>query len=216
MNWSDDLRDKMALLSTQQRNAIAAIVLAEAEGIALTRLLKTAYSCRWCGRPQGRAGWPSEARKAELATHEAECERGPELDDKGEVVVEGQKWRFIANYATFYVKWKSSEFHNCLAHARQEVVDAALSEAAQLLQLGTPDAAEELRRQVREGEKDFDKRSAAIAILDRADLKTANKARDPMIEWLQDLRGDDGSMADDGAEGSNLSPDRVSTELDSG
>ena len=190
--WSQKLTDKMTMLSTKQRSAIARIVLAEAEGLPLSRMLKTAYSCQWCGQVQGRSTDKAKARKLLLAGHESWCERGPAKGLDDESSVRGTPWQFAANASTFYSnkKW-GAYFRECLDAARQEVVAAALDEATKILHLGTPDAAAELRRQVRAGEKDFDRRSAAVAILDRADRTTANKARDQMAEWLADLRSDD-------------------------
>lgn len=204
MEWSADLQEKMHLLTPAQRRAITRILLGEAAGIPLTRLLKTSYSCSYCGRVIGRSGETQEVRKAALAEHKTECENT------------GGKWLFAANYATYYGQWKDSpHFLECLSEARAEFVGHALGEAARILQLGTPDAARELVRQIARGEKDYDKRSAAIALLDRADLKTAEKIDDSMARWLAELRKAD-EVADPGAEGRDLSDDRLQPDAEPG
>jgi predicted RNA-binding Zn-ribbon protein involved in translation (DUF1610 family) len=204
VEWSVDLQDKMQLLSPAQRRAITRILLGEAAGVPLTRLLKTSYSCPHCGLVIGRSGETKEARKAALADHKAECD----VD---------QKWIFAANYATYYGRWRrSAYFCECLSEARAEFIGFALGEAARILQTGTPEAARELVRQIAEGTKDFDKRSAAIALLDRADIKTAGKVDDSMARWLAELRKADEPMADDGPEGDDVSDGEVPSEPEPG
>jgi hypothetical protein len=175
--WSDDLKTEMEILSLKQRQAIVMIVGAESRGVTFSRLLKTAYSCQWCGREIGQSTDCAAARKIKRAEHESECDAA------------GQPWQFAANHSTFYGKWGKT-FKNCLGRARQEVVDVALGEAARILQIGTPEAARELLRQIDGAVDDRDKRLAAVALLDRADISTANKGPDPMLEWLSALRGD--------------------------
>ncbi len=134
MNLSTDLQEKMILLSPAQRRAILLIVIGEADGIPLTRLLKTPYSCRCCGYVAGRSGESREVRRKALAEHEARsCKR------------HGQKWRFAANASTYYRDWKpSTYFTDCLNQARTEVVKAALGEATRKLRQ-EPDETRQLR-----------------------------------------------------------------------
>ena len=96
------------------------IVTGEANGITLSRLLKTAHSCQGCVREIGRSTDKSEVRKAALTEHEADCDRM------------GKPWCFAVNHSTFYGKW-GQHFKDCLSKARQEVVDVALGEAARIL-----------------------------------------------------------------------------------
>ena len=180
MNISNDLQKQMTVLSPAQRRAILLIVIGEVNGIPLTRLLKTPYSCRCCGYVAGRSGESRETRKQALAEHEATSCEHP-----------GQTWQFATNAATYYHRWKtSSDFTDCLSQAWTEVVCAALNEASRVLQIGTPEAARELRRQVEQGQKDSDKRSAATALLDRADFKVADQMNDTLRRWLAELRGE--------------------------
>ncbi len=177
MNWSTELKDKMAKLTATQRRAITMVVSAEADGLPINRLLKTTYSCRSCGRVVGRSGDKAQSRRAELESHEASCPN--------------TGWTFAADASSFYGRWrKDADFIDCLNRAREELTNNALSEAARALQLGTAKAVRELLRQILEGERDHDRRSAAIAILDRADLRTSAKsaASDRVTELLSDLR----------------------------
>lgn len=204
MEWSADLQEKMDLLTPAQRRAIIRILLGEAAGVPLTRLLKTAYSCSHCGKVIGRSGDEGVSRKEDLATHEAMCESD-------------EKWVFAANYATYYGKWRESiYFLECLNEARAELVSAALDETIGILQLGAPQAARELLRQVAEGEKDVDKRSSSFGILDRAAMGTARKVDDSMARWLAELRTIDEPMADDGAEGSDLPTGGLQSDAEPG
>lgn len=190
-NWSADLQAQLAKLSQQQQRAIIMVVMAESRGEPVNRLLKTPYSCQWCGAVIGHSRDGRDIRKVALSAHQVICER------------RDRPWHFAANLTTYYTKWRrSSDFENCLKLARQEVLNGALSSAVWILQMGTPEAALELRRQVERGEKDFDKRSAAIAILDRADLSTAGKGLEPMVDWLKSLQGlkDDNATDTDAAE----------------
>jgi hypothetical protein len=176
--WSADLQTQLTKLSQQQQRAIVMVVMAESRGVPVNRLLKTPYSCGFCGAVVGHSRDGRDIRMAALSAHRETCER------------RGQPWHFAANLTTYYTKWRrSSDFEKCLNLARQEVLQSALSSAVWILQMGTPEAALELRRQVTGGEKDFDKRMAAVAILDRADLSTAGKAFEPMVDWLKSLQG---------------------------
>lgn len=177
MEWSDELKQEMALLNPRQQRAISTIVLAEANGVSLSRLLKTAYSCPWCGRVIGRSSDSAPERKALLVQHEQKCDRI------------GREWRFVVNHTTFYNRWPKL-VRECLGRARQEAVSAALGEAERILQFGTPDAAIELVRQISGAVEDRDRRLAAVAVLDRADTSTASKGPDPLKSWLEELRGD--------------------------
>lgn len=194
----------MVLLSTGQRRAITMIVTAEAGGIAMSRLLKTAYSCPHCGLVVGRSCESKEARKVALGTHIESCDT--------EV-----RWKFACSYSSYYGQWRKSEtFVECLDEARAEVITLALGDASRILQLGTPDAAMELRRQIGEGTKDFDRRQAAIALLDRADVQTAGKTSDSVTRWLEALREDDtgGEMADGSPEGHDVSDGKAHSEFE--
>jgi hypothetical protein len=149
-------------LTRRQQQAVLRIVQAQMDGVALTRLLKTPYSCRWCGAVLGQSGQGREARKASLAAHEADCGfRG------------GGGWPFVCSLSTYYRCWAKDEaFQAALAAAWSEVA----AQAVALLKASALAAAGELQRQVRQGEKDHDRRQAATAILDRAGVETAAKA----------------------------------------
>jgi hypothetical protein len=164
--WSTDLQAQLDQLSAGQRRAILLIVMAESKGEPITRLLKTPYSCRWCGRVIGHSADGKAARKEALTAHEAGCER------------QGRPWQFATSLVTFYTRWKAadSSFVECLNLARREVRENALQRAAWILQMGAPEAAIELRRQVAEAKDESDRRLASVAILDRADVKTADKS----------------------------------------
>ena len=117
----------------------------------------------------------------------------------------GTNWRFAGNYTTYYRSWRHSKvFNEALTLAREEVTQEALSSAARILQLGTAEAAAELRRQVTEAESDKDRRLSSVAILDRADIKTAGKVGDGLSQWLQELR--------DAGEGEGEAEDEGETE----
>jgi hypothetical protein len=167
-----------AQLTAQQKRAILRIVQAEVDGVPLSRLLHTPYSCQWCGWIAGRSGQKNEERKKALVTHEAECER------------HGQPWQFIAAHNTYYVKWRENQaFRDTLEQARADVVQDALQSAATLLQINTTGAVRELVRQISEAEKDSDRRLSAIAVLDRADVSTAHKAQAGVQVYLPEVDG---------------------------
>ncbi len=170
--WSAELREKMQILSPKQRRAITLIVIAELQGLSPHRMLRQANSCPWCGRV-----YSGERR----LRHEAVCQR------------RGQPWQFAADRRSYYRFWQqSAEFRECLALARQEASMRALAEATRTLQMAAPVAASELRRQVEAGQKDSDRRQAAVAILDRADIKTSPKGQVEQLSlWLDDLRAED-------------------------
>lgn len=156
--------EALTVLSGAQRKAIRMIVEAEATGLPLSHLLKTPYSCRWCGKVIGRSGMGRDERKALQERHEEQCERN------------GQPWKFAANLRTYYHKWqKDPLFVEALESARAEVVQEAITTAAAMLQLNTVTSVRELVRQVTDAEKDSDRRLSAVAILDRADVTTASK-----------------------------------------
>lgn len=151
-------------LSAQQQRAILRILEAEVDGTPLTRLLRTPYSCRWCGQVCGRPGMKRDERKALLAAHEDECRR------------QGKPWHFIAAHKTYYAVWRANPaFLEALEQARHEVTQEAITTAAAMLQMNTISAVRELARQVTEAEKESDRRLSAVAILDRADVNTAAK-----------------------------------------
>jgi len=157
-----ELADSLARLSRRQQQAVLRIVQAQMEGLPLTRLFKTPYSCRWCGAVLGQSGQGREARKAQLAGHEAGCARK-----------DGPGWPFVCNYSTYYGQWVRDEaFRQALEMAWAEVA----AQAVALLKASTLAAAGELQRQVRQGAKDSDRRLAATAILDRAGVETGAKS----------------------------------------
>lgn len=190
--WSPDLQADLQQLSAQKRRAILTIIQDEANGVSLLRRLKTPYSCRYCGWFAQLSIGNRDARKAALAEHTVTCENGPKIksgEDGEPVIVEKPDWFFIANLSTYYSKWvKDDDFTDCLKRARIEFTNHALSNAAMILKLATPNAAYELVRQINGAFKDADRRLASVAILDRADLTTADKSLDPVKEWLGDLR----------------------------
>lgn len=165
-------------LTRNQRKTIAMIIQAECAGVAVSRLFKTPYSCKFCGRIQGQPGEKRDRRKLRLLQHESECQQcHPSL------------WPFAVSHKTYYDKWrKSEEFMAALGEARSEMMGEVMAQAAGRLQNSTLAAANELARQVEHGEKDVDRRQAAIAVLDRADVSTASKGLDPLKEWLEALR----------------------------
>lgn len=172
---SDELKDKIKGLTPQQQRAIPAIVSAEARGIPLARLLKSVYSCKHCGRVIGRSPDSHAARQAAMVAHEAACDHSPGT------------WGFVANEATYYGEWtKQESFVTALAAAREEMTEAALSEASHLLRIGTVEAVKELLRQIVEAERDTDRARAAVALLDRASALTARKGK---IEIADERKG---------------------------
>lgn len=167
-------------LTAQQKRAILRIVQAEVDGVPLSRLLRTPYSCQWCGWIAGRAGQKKEERKQALANHEEACDR------------HGSPWQFIAAHNTYYVKWRENPaFQEALEDARDNVVQDALQSAATLLQINTTGAVRELVRQITEAEKDSDRRLSAVAILDRADVSTAHKTQSGGVQvYLPEVDGE--------------------------
>jgi hypothetical protein len=150
-------------LTAGQRKAIETIIEAESNGVPLTRVLKTTYSCRWCGRVIGRPGDSRDRRKLLLLAHEQNCEFDTE-------------WTFATSVSTFYSKWmKLDHFADALDAARSMATTNIMRAAAVRLQAATLGAANELARQVTEADGDGNRRLAAVAILDRADVSTASK-----------------------------------------
>lgn len=179
--WSATLQTQLEELSPQQQRAIVLILMTEARGEPLTRLLKTPYSCPWCGQVLGQAADGRAARKAALAEHEQECKLGP-----AKKMEAARPWRFATSLVTFYTRWKlpGSAFEQCLNQARGEVRTKALGQAAWILQMGAPEAARELRRQISLASDESNRRLAAVAVLDRVNLEAA-------------LTGDDSTGDDD-------------------
>jgi len=166
MQWAPSavVQDRLSALPARQRRAVLRIVEAEVTGVALTRLLKTPYSCPYCGLVVGQPGDPRDPRKIALGAHAEGCEKKP------------TPWRFICRMTVYYRKWaRQPPFVEALDAARSEVTSHAMQHAVSILQTGTPDAALELVRQIGEAEKDSDRRLAAVAILDRAGIETAVK-----------------------------------------
>lgn len=184
--WSAGLQAQLDQLSPQQQRAILLVVMAESRGEPITRLLRTPYSCEWCGQVIGHSADGKAARKAALAEHGKVCERGP-----GSLKEKARPWRFATSLVTFYTRWKiaGSLFESCLNQARREVRDSALSQAAWILQMGAPEAATELRRQATKGGTDKDKRLASEAILRRVNLQGdggGDGAADDSFDGLDD------------------------------
>ena len=178
----DELLD---LLTPKQASAVMAVVSIEIDGLNLSDFLKTPYSCPACGFVAGKGGQPRADRLAILKEHKTAC---PDH-------TAGVKRAFISTSANYYNKWlKNHKFIKALKEARKQARQQSLENAGHRLQLHTSPAVAELYRQVREGKTDGDKRAAAIAILDRADLSTAPIQNDGLSQWLADLR----SAADEG------------------
>lgn len=179
LQWSpsEELSAALSLLSRRQQRAVLRIVNEEMRGIPLTRLLKTPYSCQWCGWVAGHSGERRDDRKAKLAAHEAECER------------KGTPWRFVCNLTTYYNRWSKDEaFRPALEAARRDMTQQTMAAAVRALQAGTWDAVKEIRRQISEAYKDADRQRAAFGLLDRAGVETAQKAtqtHEGQIDFVQ-------------------------------
>ena len=188
--WSAAVWEQLERLSTEKRRAILRIVEAELQGVPLSHLLKTAYSCKYCGRSIGRSSMQADSRKQLLFEHQDnECDNRPQGD------APGVRWKFAVAASTYYSKWREdAAFWAALRQARREAAGLALDEAQQLLKVATEKAVAELVRQVSEGESDRDKRLSAVAILDRADMATAPIVNDGVRAWVEALR--EGSDAD--------------------
>lgn len=180
--WSDELLSKLSSLKVSQRRAILMIVTGEAAMIPLSRLLKTSYSCCWCGRSIGRSGESNSARKSKRQLHESQC------------ASESNRfyWSFVASSTTYYNRWRREPlFVQTLDLARQELAGQALLNAAHILHLGSTAAARKLVEQITVGEKDIDQYRAAVAVLDRAAALTADKSSvegTEMKGWLKKMR----------------------------
>lgn len=166
MEFSADLQAKLKALTVAQRRAIAMIVGAEMERLPVTRVFKTIYSCRWCGRVIGRTGLSDAERKKGLAGHELECER------------KGKTWYFAASSSTYYGEWlKEPAFVEALDQARIEATASVLDESLRLLQFGTVEVVRELLRLALEAEDSSDRIRAGLGVLDRAAALTAKKGK---------------------------------------
>ena len=138
-------------LTAGQRKAIETIIEAESSGVPLTRVLKTSYSCRFCGRVIGRPGESRERRKLLLMDHEQHCDYDT-------------PWTFATNVSTFYAKWmKTDLFTDALETARSMATTNIMRAAAVRLQAATLGAANELARQVTEADGDAYAISCMIA-----------------------------------------------------
>ncbi len=162
---SAELSTTLEALSGRQRRAVLEIVRSEMAGTALTRLLKTPYSCRWCGWVAGQSSEKRDARKAELLAHEETCKRN------------GRAWRFVCNFSTYYNKWiKDKTFIEALELARSDMTAQVMNAAVVSLQAGTLDAVTEVRRLISQGESETNRLKAAFGLLDRAGVETAPKS----------------------------------------
>lgn len=165
MEWapSGELSERLAALPRRQERAVLRIVQAEADGTPLIRLLKTPYSCRWCGLRVGDTGVRRDDRMAMLARHEEGCKR------------RGETWRFVVSLRTYYGKWvKDEAFQEALGAAREDLRRGAMASAVTSLQAGTGDAVAEVRRQIAEA-SEGNRLKAAFGLLDRAGVETAAK-----------------------------------------
>jgi len=162
---SVELGGRLAALPARQRKAVLRIVQAEADCVALTRLLKTPYSCQWCGWVAGQSGMARDTRMGLLERHEADCDR------------RGQPWRFVCSQSIYYRKWThDGAFVGALEAAREELTARAMASAVMGLQAGTGEAVAEIRSLIRAGEKEGTRLRAAFGLLDRAGLETAPKS----------------------------------------
>ena len=176
-HWSDAFMAQMALLSAKQRRAIILVSLAELHGIPLNRMLRTKESCLFCGyRPHT---WQNkEGVQAAVEQHALSCEQR----------ASGERWAFVAWRATYYRWQKDQLFRACQERARQELYSVIMAQPAFILGVSTLLAAQELRRQVREGERPIDRFRAAIAILDRAGFAPGQQQREePQMRRIQSL-----------------------------
>ena len=167
LQWTptDELREALSLLPRRQQRAVLRIVNEEMQGVPLTRLLKTPYSCQWCGWVAGHSGEQRDVRKAKLAQHEAGCE------------LREVPWKFVCNLSTYYNRWSKEEaFRVALEAAQRDMTLQTMQAAVRALQAGTWDAVQEVRRQIGGAFKDADRLRAAFGLLDRAGVETAQKA----------------------------------------
>ena len=161
---SDRLSELLSALPARRRKGVLRIVAAEAAGEALTHLLKTPYSCQWCGLQLGQSGQRRDDRKALLAAHEAECGR------------RGRPWRWVCTQSTYYSRWcRDPGFREALDLARAEVQEQAIVAAVMGLRGGAGEAVTEVRRIIREGASEATRLRAAFGLLDRAGVETAQK-----------------------------------------
>lgn len=194
--WSRNLQAQLEELSPQQQRAIVLILMAEVKGEPITRLLKTSYSCQWCGQVIGHAADGRAARKIALAEHERDCRLGPAQKSES-----ARPWRFAASLVTFYTRWKlpGSTFEQCLNQARREIRSNALQRATWILQLGAPEAALELKRQITLASDESNRRLAAVAVLDRVNLEAiqGDGDREDNLDSLDDetLRAEEARLA---------------------
>jgi hypothetical protein len=171
--WSAELRAKMSKLRYRQREVIINLVLGERrDGLRRGRLLKSPWSCPWCGRScqNGRT----------FATHEAKCH-----------YKRVGRWKFVCAKATFYDWIKEPLFAECLKQPSEEAENIVVKRSFRSLQYATTEAVEELRWQVKYGRSERNRQKAAIAILDRAGIGTALKDSGPPRQlqlWLDGLR----------------------------
>lgn len=139
-------------LTPKQRQYIVRACEFEASGIAPYRLIKTRFSCQWCGR-EIRNG--SNSRK-KLQEHQLQCE------------LKGQRWPFAISHNVFYNHWmKNIQFLDCLRQARSEQATTSIGEAKMLIGMLSPPAVKEIGRQIQEGDSDKRKLEAAKDVLDR-------------------------------------------------
>lgn len=169
MTWqwslSDELIEVLGRLTRKQANAVLQIVAAEVDGIGLIRLLRTPYSCQYCGWVAGRAGEKRDARKARLAEHESICANR-----------DGEPWRFAANFTTYYSKWtKQADFRNALELARRDVVSEAMQMAVLRLQANAGRAVNQVVTLIDGAEKEDVRLKASFGLLDRAGVETTVK-----------------------------------------
>ncbi len=176
---SVELGARLAALPARQRKAVLRIVQAEGDCVALTRLLKTPYSCRWCGWVAGQSGMRRDVRKGLLERHEADCD------------LRGEPWRFVCSQSIYYRKWThDAAFVGALEAARQELTAQAIASAVVGLQAGTSEAVGEVRRLIREGEAENTRLRAAFGLLDRAGMETAPKSSQVVEGYVDVTEGE--------------------------
>lgn len=160
---SDELQAEFAHLTRRQQNAIVRIVDEEIAGTPLNRLLKTPYSCQWCG-------WVSQIgtrdeRKAALETHEAGCARN------------GTAWRFVCNFSTYYARWtKNTHYKRALELAQRDMTTQNIDAARRKIQAGAGKAVDRVIDLIDNAEKDDTKLRASFGLLDRAGLDSEAQA----------------------------------------
>jgi hypothetical protein len=180
---SAELKTKMSILSAKQRWVIVNLVMRELQGVPRARSLWYTTSCPHCGAFCADGG--------ALERHLSRCLRRRA----------NESWKFLATRAQFYKWLQEPIFAECLKRASQEASDFVLGDAFVGLKYLTLEAVNELGWQVRYGRDERNRQTAAIAILDRAGIETADKRTGQPQQlqlWLEGLRraGEEGEDED--------------------